>query len=342
MNLTLDATYSSGSDLSGVGVYSRELLLGLARAHPEQRFTWRYRPHRYWKERGALAPGNVSRGLLLESVGARAGLFHGLNQRLPRRRFRRQVATFHDLFVMTAEYSSREFRARFTAQAKHAAEQADRIIAVSRFTASQVEGLLGVERSRIRVVHHGVRALPLAEENRREKMVLSVGAIQRRKNTARLVDAFAALPSEWRLVLAGSYGYGAEDALARIASSPARERIQVTGYVSDPELTDLYARASIFAFPSLDEGFGMPVLEAMSRGLPVIAARRSSLPEVAGDAAILIDPEDTDELSMALLTLVRDPSETERLRKLGFERAKEFTWKKAVAATWGVYGELSV
>ena len=94
-------------------------------------------------------------------------------------------------------------------------------------------------------------------------------------------------------MLAGSNGYGAEEILARIENSPARDRIRVTGYVSAADLAGWYARAAIFAFPSLDEGFGMPVLEAMAAGVPVITSNRSALPEVAGDAALLVDPDDT-------------------------------------------------
>ena len=98
-------------------------------------------------------------------------------------------------------------------------------------------------------------------------------------------------------------GYGAAEIAARIAAARSRERIRMLGYVSPAELANWYARAMIFAFPSLDEGFGMPVLEAMAAGTPVIASNRSAVPEVAGDAAWLVDPEDTEELAAALVAL---------------------------------------
>ena len=254
-NIALDATYSIGDALSGVGLYSREILHGLAAAHPEARFEFCYRPHRYLRARRDPLPPNAHRRLLLDPFAPRgAALFHGLNQRLPRLPFRRAVATFHDLFVMTGEYSTAEFRARFTEQARDAAARADAIIAVSAFTKSQVESLLRVEPARVHVVHHGTRRLPPADAVR-EPVILNVGAIQKRKNIARLVEAFEGLPAAWHLVLAGSSGYGAAEILERIQRSPARERIRVTGYVSPQELAGLYRRASIFAFPSLDEGF---------------------------------------------------------------------------------------
>src|SRR5947209_8159291 len=135
--------------------------MGMARAHPEVRFEFCYRPHRYLRSRSIQLPPNVRRRLLAEPLGPRsAALFHGLNQRLPRLPMRRSIATFHDLFVMTGEYSTPEFRARFTEQARDAAARADAVIAVSEFTKQQVISLLGVDSGRVHVVHHGVRKLP--------------------------------------------------------------------------------------------------------------------------------------------------------------------------------------
>ncbi len=332
----LDATYSLGPSLSGVGVYSREILQGLAAAYPSTAWEWFYRTNRYWRARGLPKPANVKRRLLSDGWGSRsATLFHGLNQRLPKRRFRRQVATFHDLFVLSGEYSTPEFRARFALQAREAAAGSDLIVAVSAFTASQVEHYLDVPAARIRVVHHGVipRRIPSLP---REKIVLCVGAIQKRKNQASLVRAFRALPDDWTLVLAGSRGYEAEEAL-RDVTDP---RVQVTGYLDENELEAWYARAGIFAFPSLDEGFGMPVLEAMAAGIPVIAGNRSALPEVCGDAAELIDPASEEQLAAALRRLATDEDRKNELIARGLARAKQFTWEDAVAKTYAVYREL--
>jgi glycosyltransferase involved in cell wall biosynthesis len=252
----------------------------------------------------------------------------------------RTVSTFHDLFVLTSEYSSPEFRARFAQQARQAAERSDLIIAVSRFTAQQVEELLGVEPSRIRVIHHGARA-PLHISPARENLILMVGAVQKRKNVARLVKAFERMPPGWKLALAGSAeGYGAAAELRAVEESPRRRDIEALGYVPAAALEDLYSRARIFAFPSLDEGFGMPVLDAMARGVPVLSSRRSAIPEVAGDAALLADPEDIEELGAALNRLAGDEALRQDLARKGRERAAEFTWESAVERTWKVYEEL--
>jgi glycosyltransferase involved in cell wall biosynthesis len=333
--IALDATYSLGKNLSGVGVYSREMLFGLAAAHPEEKFRFYYRPHRFLRSFRDALPKNAFRRLLRAAPPAE--LFHALNQRVDHKA-KRTVSTFHDLFVMTGDYSSPEFRARFTAQARDAAARSDLIIAVSNFTAWQVEQLLGVEKSRIRVVHHGVRP---ANGSKTEEIVLCVGAIQRRKNIARLVKAFERMPDPWRLVLAGAAdGFGAEEELRAVEQSPARSRIDVLGYVSSEQLEALYLRAGIFAFPSLDEGFGMPVLDAMAHGIPVIASHTSAMPEVAGEAALLVDPLNIFAIGNALIHLATDEVLRDRLRLLGLQRVQQFTWASAVDKTWAVYDEL--
>ena len=341
MRIALDATYSVGDELSGVGLYSREMLNGLAAARPGVWFDFYYRPHRYWKSRAERLPVNARRRLLLEPLGPRsADLVHGLNQRLPRMPLRRAVTTFHDLFVLTGEYSTPEFRARFAALARDAAARSSLIIAVSAFTKSQVMELLDVEPDRIRVIHHGVRELAYPLDAPRENVILNVGVIQKRKNIEHLVEAFESVERNWRLVLAGSRGYGSEEIMARIKASPARDRISVLGYVSHEELAGWYARARIFAFPSLDEGFGMPVLEAMAAGTPVVTSNRSALPEVAGDAAILVDPEDPQALARALRSLSEDEKLWRDMSWRSAARAHLFSWDEAVRKTWQVYREV--
>jgi len=337
--IAADATYTLDRNPTGIAVYSRELLNGLARAHPEAGFLFCYRPHRFARALAQPLRTNVWRWPLMEGGPRQGALFHGLNQRLPARRWPLQVATFHDLFVMSHEYSTAEFRARFTAQARHAAENADRLIAVSQFTAGEVQRLLGVEPGRIRVVPHGVR-LPKAVNPAKEKLVLSVGAIQKRKNTARLVRAFASMPADWKLVLAGGRGYGAEETLREVEESPRRHDIEVLDHVSEVRLAELYAKAGIFAFPSLDEGFGIPILEAMANGVPVVTSNRSAMPEVCGDAGLQVDPESVDELAGALRRLAADEALRGSLAALGLARAREFSWDRVVAATWSVYREL--
>lgn len=343
MTFALDATQSTGRHISGVGVYCREILQGLAAAHPDTRFLWACRPHRLRSLLGEPRPRNASVRPLFERIQLfRAGLFHGLNQRLPASRFPRSVCTFHDLFVLTSAYSTPEFRARFAAQARHAAARADLIICVSRFTANQVHHLLGVDTGRLRVIPHGTRFPTRPAPAARLPLILHTGAIQHRKNLVRLVEAFErTAPSPWRLVLAGSDGFDAAAVHQRIAASPARARIETPGYVDDSRLATLYRQASLFAFPSLDEGFGIPVLEAMAQGIPVLSSNRSALPEACGDAALLVDPLDGDALAAGLGRLIQDAELRAALVLAGLRRAADFTWERAVSSTWAVYQELA-
>ena len=171
-------------------------------------------------------------------------------------------------------------------------------------------------------------------------MILFVGALQRRKNIVRLVEAFEATAPGWKLVLAGSLGFGAEEILARIERSPRKADIQTPGYVPDAALEELFQSASVFAFPSLDEGFGMPVLDAMASGVPVLTSNASALREVSGDAALLVDPSNVESVATGLRRLTEDQNLRAELIRKGLERSKEFKWENAVEQTWNVYGEL--
>ena len=320
-------------------MYSRQILYGLAAAHPETDFLYCYRPHRFLRSFRESIVKNAHRRLLLKNRSISARLFHGLNQRIDSTRHRCTVSTFHDLFVLSGDYSSPEFRQKFAQQAREAAERSNLIIAVSKFTARQVQELLNVEPARIRVIPHGVRR-PAIVPGRREQLILFVGAIQRRKNVTRLIEAFESVPRGWKLVLAGSLGYGAQEALDRIANSARKGDIEVLGYVPDERLDDLYARASLVAFPSLDEGFGMPVLDAMAHGVPVLTSNVSALPEVSGDAALLVDPLDVSSIANGLSRLTADESLRAHYAQSGLQRSLEFSWERAVEATWKVYQEL--
>jgi glycosyltransferase involved in cell wall biosynthesis len=193
----------------------------------------------------------------------------------------------------------------------------------------------------VRVIPHGVDTAqsPNGAFERRP-ISLHLGAIQKRKNLVRLVEAFAQTPSEWELHLAGSSGYGSEEVMAAIDRSPRRSHIRTPGYLSSQALDVAYREASIFAFPSLDEGFGIPVLEAMAHGLPVVTSNRSALPEAAGGAAWLIDPEDTQALGDALRQLCEDASLRQQYQARGLARVADCSWQNAVDATWRVYQEL--
>ena len=162
--------------------------------------------------------------------------------------------------------------------------------------------------------------------------VLAVGTREPRKNLARLIEAFAGLPRElrerFRLAVAGAQGWDESQAHAS-----ADERVAMLGFVDDADLPSLYAGASVFAFPSLGEGFGLPVLEAMAAGTPVLTSDRSSLPEVAGDAALLVDPTAISSIRAGLARLLADSGLRSDLAARGRGRAATFTWERTARAT---------
>ncbi len=227
---------------------------------------------------------------------------------------------------------------------------ARRVIAVSRATAQDLVRFYRVPPEAIAVIHEGVTrvsppdAATVAEVQARYGLVrpygLYVGTIQPRKNLARLIQAYARLVHGpgvgWDLVLAGRRGWLSDALYAAAGEWGVADRVHFTGYVAEPDRVALLRGARFFAFPSLFEGFGLPVLEAQQMGVPVMCANNSALPEVAGDAAILVDAEDVEAMAQAMLRLSQDEALRERLIAAGYENVKRFSWRKAAEETLAV------
>ena len=360
MTIALDATEAAYPEPTGTGIYSQKLIRALAASCPAEmsadfRFALCLRIGPYWRwGRRRSWPACCSVSPVWEPwlPPRRAALFHGLNQRLPRRSYPVSVVTIHDLFPLTStEYSTPSFQKRFAEILQDAVLRADRIIAVSNATREQLLKHTPASDGRICVIHHGVEPIPAAspEEQRafrgqvlgldeEEKFFLNVGAIQVRKNIANIVLAAKRIPG-CRLVLAGGDGYGAEAIRALIEKEGMSGRVIRLGHASSETLRLLYSTATALVFPSVEEGFGMPVLEAMSCGLPVITSNCSAMPEVAGEAAVLVDPHKVSEISEAMRRVAENESLAADLRQRGRKRAAFFTWEKCARETWQVYEE---
>jgi glycosyltransferase involved in cell wall biosynthesis len=233
------------------------------------------------------------------------------------------VVTIHDLAVLRhPEAFNRWTRTYSRAFLPRLARSAMRVIAVSEFTAREAVELLGVEEERVRVIPHGVEA-PFEPTGRAEDgdYVLAVGTLEPRKNLPRVVLAAERAGVELRVV--GARGWGDVG-------------VESAGFVSDDELARLYRGAVCLVYPSVYEGFGLPVLEAMACGTPVVTSRNTALAELSGDAAVLVDPRAVEAIAAGIAEAGR---RREELREAGLERARSFTWEAAARATAEVYRE---
>ncbi len=254
----------------------------------------------------------------------------------------RVVTTIHDLGFLEFPVAHTTFQNVYLRlSTRWAAWAAQRIIAISQATASDLVRYTGMDVSRIAVIPHGVSPL-FTPANRTiqpyQRYYLTVGTLQPRKNLQRLIEAFVRMPQthESHLVIAGKVGWLGEPLQALIDASPVRDRIHVLGFVPDTALYGLMASARAFVFPSLYEGFGMPVLEAMASGTAVVCSNTSALPEVAGDAALLFDPQSVSSICDALTRIDSDDALRATCVARGLERVKEYRWTTCAAQTRAV------
>jgi glycosyltransferase involved in cell wall biosynthesis len=256
------------------------------------------------------------------------------------------VLTVHDLLM---RFYSRVWpqsvpllkRVLTSAAVELSARRATEVITISEFTRRELVRYTGIESSRIHVVYHGVASLPkptrrdsdvLHDYDLIERYILAVGTLNRHKNYGILLKAFVSLKSlpafkKLKLVFVGRPGIDYDSFRAIVEESEYRSDVVIAGFVPSGELTSLYRNAAVFVQPSRYEGFGFPVLEAMSCGTPVIAADAASLPELVGDAGLLFSPSNTEELKEKLRILLTDENQREQFVLRGRERVKTFTWE---------------
>jgi glycosyltransferase involved in cell wall biosynthesis len=280
----------------------------------------------------------------------RLDLVHATSAAVPPTRGRPLVATVHDLaFRHYPEAYPAAGRRYHDRSARIVAGEAARVLVPSEATARDLAELYGVDRGRVTITplgvevsdepdHAGARRL-LGELGVRGPFLLAVGTLEPRKNLPRLLAAFGEvtdeLPDHW-LVVVGPVGWG-----PRLRPTWDSVRVKLAGRVGDRLLHALYQAADGLAYPSLYEGFGLPVLEAMANGTPVLTSDCSSLPEVAGGAALLVDPLDRAAIAAGLVRLAGDAALRDRLTEAGRRRAAGFSWRATAAATWATYREVA-
>ncbi len=350
----------------GMGTYVRELVPALSRSEPSLEIAlfhsrFEARPQESWMDRYPRVelPSSIrrlypswalARRPPLPTVLASADLVHspvpaavpptGPNQRL--------VVTVHDVaFLVHRELFPIQWRAMYRAGLFRAVRSADAIITVSRHTAEDLLRHRRIDERRIHVVPLAA-SLPhvgsdIQETQARLKVpepyVLFVGTLEPRKNLVRLVRAYrrvAARGAPHALVLAGPIGWGHHQLMRELALDLPGEII-LTGETSEADRDALFRGASVFVYPSLYEGFGLPVLEAMGRGTPCVVSASSSLPEVAGEAALPVDPRSVAGLTEAIERVINDHELASRLSTAGRGRAERFSWEETARQTLDVY-----
>ena len=276
---------------------------------------------------------------------APAEVVHGTNFVVPPVRGAAPVVTVHDLtFARYPEMVTAEVR-RMVPALRRAVERGVWVHTPSQFVAAEAKEILGTDR--VVAVPHGVPRIalpptPLGGLVGDSQFILAMGTLEPRKNIPRLVAAFgpvAAAHPGLQLLLAGAGGPAKPAVLAARAALPAgiQERVHVAGYVDERLRATLLSRASVFAYPSIYEGFGFPVIEAMAAGTPVVAGNAGAIPEVAGDGAVLVDPSSVDAIAEGLTRVLDDPALAESLVRAGRRQAAGYSWRRAAEGLTALY-----
>jgi len=350
-------------EMGGLEVYARELVRALARRNDVHLTLFVNRlADAEWRELAPIAAAGVDPRRRAQWVAgdqlhalrlarrARVELVHSLASTGPATGGFARVVTVHDLHYRVqpeAHFGLRALGMRMLVPL--AVRGAHRVIVPSAATRGDLLRFTGARDELVDVVPEGIGQAPgeggdagaaRARLGLGERpLVLSVSAKRPHKNLARLIGALARIPAERRPLLAlPGYPTPHESELRELAESlGVTGHVRFDGWLSRSELDDLYAAATCFVFPSLYEGFGLPVLEAMARGIPVATSGRASLAEVAGDAALTFDPEDEQAIATAIEALLGDAQLRDRLRLAGRERAAGFTWERAAELTVASY-----
>jgi glycosyltransferase involved in cell wall biosynthesis len=283
-------------------------------------------------------------------------LLHSLHYTRPRRLPCSSVVTFHDMtFFLYPQLHTRPKRLFFPSAIRASARRADAIIAVSESTRRDSMRLLGIPGEKIFTTHlgvdpafHPVRDPEMLAAVRRKYdlpvlFILSVGLVEPRKNLSGLIHAYRSALEQGithRLVVVGRLGWRYRQVLDEIESLGLRGQVQFTGYIPQGDLPIVYNLASLFVYPTIYEGFGLPPLEAMACGTPVVTSDVASLPEIVGEAGILVPPGDQQALSQALRAVLADPGLQSHLETQGPQQASQFTWERTARQTLQVYRQV--
>ncbi len=363
MSLRIGIDFTSAvRERAGIGRYARELIRALARLDSANRyvlfvprdahgdlltFAW---PSNFSIVRAPLTERYLAAlwhrarvPLPVEAFIGGIDVFYSPDFLLPPTRARRTLVTVHDLsYVRVPECFPDVLKNYLNRAVPRAIRRADMILADAASTQRDLEDVYHIAPNKVRVLYSGVGPrfcadIPEREQARvrekyhlREPYLLSVGTIQPRKNYARLIQAFAQLPiTNCQLLIVGGKGWMFEEIFQTVERLNLQDRVVFPQFAADEDLPALYAMATLFVYPSLYEGFGLPVAEAMACGAPVVCSNASSIPEVAGNAALYFDPHNVSGMTDTIARALMDESLRRDLRLKGFAQVKRFSWEQA-------------
>lgn len=362
MIVAFDATTAAFEKKTGTGVYCEELI----KAYQERFEDWvvhTYRLTRRVKGRNFLLPlsNNSSRETVLDPFhyfrGRHYDVFHGLNSRLPLLKGCKRIATIHDLFSIFGEFADPKFRTNQTRHLTTMLKRCDHVIVPATYTKNLLEEKLKIPPNQISVVSEGVRDIFLKNISKDEakkfvldkwgltdRYLLFVGTLEKRKNIIGLIRSFIRLNQMTKgapdLVLVGHKGFEYEQIEKEIKSSGLLRKIKWLGFAQSDELPKLFAAAEAFVYLSLEEGFGIPVVEAMASGIPVISSDTTSLPEVGAGLTWLTNPHDHDAIANLLAHVLENTDATKEKIQRAQKYAQAKTWTRVAEDTRAVYEKI--
>jgi len=361
MRIAVNTRFLLHDQLEGVGIVTDEVMKRMVLSYPEDEFDYYFdrKYHRRFVQQPNIHPhvfAPVTRLPILirwwlnhpvrkNVIKNKADIFFSPDGFIPLGISVPKVSMFHDVaYLRYPKHLQPRIRKFYANWMPQYMAETDHIITVSEFSKKEIIDGYKIHPDKISVVYNGItNAYQPLDEQRKEEVrmqytqgrpyLLYLGAIHPRKNVLTLVKAFEQFKSwannDFQIIIAGRKAWHTEDVYQVIEKSKYKNDIHLPGYVSTDHATSLVAAATAMIYPSLYEGFGLPLVEAMACGVPVICSNVSSLPEVAGDAALLFDPMAVEQLSQHMLTITTDENLRNDLIRKGFERSKFFSWDKA-------------
>ena len=373
MRIGIDISLTIG-EKAGVGYYSANLVDALAKIDKKNQYLlYPFFYHIYHPDfKTAIAPSQGNFHLRFAKLSKQiidllwnssvpkkwvlgnVDILHSTTFCAPRDHFGKLIVTIYDISFLTLPECHIEANRQHCLQGTlDAVRYADRLIAISNHGKEELIKMFNADPRKVAVTHLAAKDIFVPRAPEEQEVVLAkyrlprdfiftVGSCEPRKNIITLIRAYAGLPESTKsghpLVIAGGKGWLNSDLNTLVESLPSGQ-IRHIGYVAEQDLPALYSAASIFVYPSLYEGFGLPILEAMSCGTPVIASNTSSMPEIGGEAALYFDPTDTNQLIRRMLELIDNAAMKAKLRQKGFDNAHRFSWKKTAMETLRIYEE---